>query len=200
MAVDQLLERILREPSVDALWDLHPHLLAADSPEAEAARDLAGSFYSYLTEVQSKLTSKQYSSVAALLQVAAVGTLGTQDTVEAIMSGSPQAMGELLTGGLAAIMETVSNFQIVKAWETEFASTHDAAVWDLYGALWRISAELQPDLTAEKRQALINGLLAPARNSDLDGSIRAALIIRLFQLLLAIRLAQFIARTHPEPT
>ncbi len=199
MAIDHLLQRILREPSPGDLWTLHPYLLALQSPEAEIARDLAGSFYNYLTEVESKLTSKQYSSLAAMLQVGAISVLAGQDVVEALMTGNPQAIGELLTGGLAAVLETVSNFQSVKAWETEFSSTHNSAVWELYAALWRISMEMQPDLPVDKRQILINKLLEPARNLDLSDGIRMAVIIRLFQLLLAIRLAPLIARTHPEP-
>ena len=194
MAVDQLLLRILREPSPEDLWDLHPTLLVIGSSEAETARDLAGLFYSYLTEVKSKLTSKQYSSLAARLEVGAIGVLAGQDTIQALVAGDPQAIGELLTGGLAAVLETVSNFQNVKAWETEFASTHNTAVWDLYAALWHISAEMQPDLSVETRQDLINKLLAPARNSDLDSGVRMAVIIRLFQLLLAIRIAPLVTQ------
>jgi hypothetical protein len=203
MAVEQLLVRILREPSPEDLWDLHPHLLAMEGADAEAARDLSRTFYNYLAEVKSKLTSQQYSSLAAKLQVGTVGAITGQDIVEALISGNPRAISELLTGGLAAVLETVSNFQHVKAWETEFSSTHTAAVWELYAVLWHISAEMQPDLPLEKRQALINELLAPARNPDLENGVRLAVIIRLFQLLLAIRLVPLVSRmtqmAQPEP-
>lgn len=194
MAVDQLLVRILTEPSPEDIWALHPHLLAPGSLEAETARNLAGLFYNYLTEVKSKLTSKQYSSLAAKLQVGTIGVIAGQDVVDALISGSSQALGELLTGGLASILEMVSNFQHIKAWETEFASTHNAAVWELYAVLWRISADMQPDLPVEKRQTLINQLLAPARDPELSNSARTAVIIRLFQLLLAIRLVPLIGK------
>lgn len=198
MSMHQLLDEILREPSPDALWRLHPELLALVTPAAEPARALAGEFFGYLSEVQSKLTSKQYSSMAALLAAGAVGFLGGQDIIDGLlMHTGPKAITELITGGLASLLETLSTFQHVQAWEQDFALTNSAALWMLYAEMWQISAAMQPDLSAENRRALVNELFAPARNSELAQPARTALIIRLFQLLLTIRLVPLL-QSAPE--
>ncbi len=95
----------------------------------------------------------------------------------------------LLAGGLAATLETLSTLQHVQAWETEFASVHEEAVWQLYDALWAVSVELQPGLEPTRRHALIDSLLSPVRDPAVHSAARMALVIRLFQFLLVIRLA-----------
>jgi hypothetical protein len=193
MTLENLLERILTDPSPDDLWLLHPHLLALDLPEAGPAREMARMFYCYLSSVRSKLTSKQYSLLAAALAASSVGVIALQDVVRALAADRAHAVGNLLAGGLAETLETLSTFQHVKAWETEFASVHDEAVWNLYAALWQLSTETQPDLPFQARQVLIDSLLAPVRDSNLSSTARMAVSVRLFQLLLAIRLAPLFA-------
>jgi hypothetical protein len=198
MALEDLLQRILREPSADDLWALHPHLLAITKPQAESAREVARLFYCYLNCVQSKLTSKQYSSLSALLAAGSVGMIVVQDVVESLQKGRKDTISELLAGGIAGVLETVSTFQHVKAWETEFLSVHDEVIWHLYAAFWQLSVETQPDLSADQRRALIDRLLVAIRHPDVDGGTRTALVIRLFQILLLIRLAPLISVATPE--
>jgi hypothetical protein len=188
MSIHTLLERILREPSPDELWALHPHLLALDAPEAAPARDLAQMFYCYLSCVRSKLTSKQYSSLAARFAAGSIGVIAIEEVIEAFRADRHNAIGNLLAAGLASILEGMSTVQHVKAWDTEFASVHEEAVWHLYAALWQLSTETQPDLPFDTRRELIDRLLSPARQSKTESVARMALIIRLFQILLAIRL------------
>ena len=198
MSIENLLQRILREPSPDDLWELHPLLLALDSPDAEAARSLAQMFYCYLSCVRSKLTSKQYSSLAAHLAAGSVGVLAVQNVIESVMSDRKRAVGNLLAGGLAAALETLSTFQHVKAWETEFTSVHEEAVWHLYTALWEVSVETQPDLAVEQRRALIDRLLSAVRDPNLSSPVRVAVVVRLFQVLLVVRLAPLVGVAHVE--
>ena len=198
MTMHDLLQRVLREPSPDDLWRLHPHLLATDAPAAEPARELAQQFYCYLNCVRSKLTSKQYSLLAATLAAGSVGVIALQEVLHSLHADRTQAISNLLVGGLAETLEVFSTFQHVKAWETEFGSVHDEAVWHLYAALWQLSAEAQPDLSLDARQGLIDRLLAVVRDPNTGGALRAALVIRLFQVLLAIRLAPLLSELQPE--
>lgn len=201
MSVDDLLQRILSEPSPDDLWQLHPYLLALDTPGAVPARELTRMFYCYLSCVRSKLTSKQYSTLAAWLAAGSIGVISLKDVIEAAPSDWPGLIGNLLAGGLAGSLELLSTRQHVKAWQTEFMSVHEEAVWHLYAMLWQLSVEAQPDLAAEKRQALIDPLLTAVRNPQLDGMARMAVIIRLFQVLLVIRLAPlFKSMQSPHPS
>ncbi len=189
MSIENLLQRILSEPAPDDLWQLHPRLLALDTPAAAPARELARMFYCYLSCVRSKLTSKQYSTLAAWLSAGSIGIIALQDVIEAAPDDRPRLIGNLLAGGIAGSLELLSTHQHVKAWETEFTSVHEEAVWHLYAMLWQLSTETQPGLPGEKRQALIDPLLAAVRNPQLDGMVRVAVVIRLFQVLMAIRLA-----------
>jgi hypothetical protein len=189
MTIEHLLQRILSEPSPDDLWQLHPRLLALDTPAAAPARELARRFYCYLSCVRSKLTSKQYSTLAAWLAAGSVGVIALQDVIEAAPSDRAGMIGNLLAGGIAGSLELLSTRQHVKAWETEFISVHEEAVWHLYTTLWQLSVETQPGLAPEKRQALIDPLLTAVRDPLLDGMARMAVVIRLFQVLLIIRLA-----------
>lgn len=193
MAIQDLLQRILKEPSPDDLWQLQPHLLVLDTPAAESAREMARLFYCYLSCVRSKLTAKQYSALAAMLAAGSVGMIAVEDVIEAFKFNRQAVVSELLSSGLAAGFETFSAFQHVKAWEAEFASVHEEAVWQVYHALWQISAEMQPDLDLEKRHALIDSLLAVVRDPGVDSQVRLALMIRLLQILLALRLSQVAA-------
>ncbi|MBN1201825.1 MAG: hypothetical protein JXJ20_08220 [Anaerolineae bacterium] len=188
MPVESLLQHILSEPSPDDLWRLHPHLLALDKPGAEPARELARQFYCYLGCLHSKLTSKQYSMVAAGLAAGSVGILALQEMMRAAAEDRAHLIRDLLVGGLAETMELSSTVQHVKAWDTEFKLVHEEAIWHLYAELWQLSAETQPGLSHDKRAALIDSLLSAVRDSNTDNNLRAALIIRLFQVLLVLRL------------
>jgi hypothetical protein len=121
-----------------------------------------------------------------------VGVIAMQDVLEALASDRKRAVGNLLSGGLAATLETLGTFEHVKAWEREFASVHDETVWHLYRLLWSLSAETQPELSFERRRALLEELLTPARDPRQQPSMRVALVVRLFQFLLAIRLAELL--------
>ena len=192
MALENLLQRILSDPSPDDLWALHPYLLAMDVPEAAPAREIAQLFFCYLSCVRSKLTSKQHSSLSAMLSAGSVGVVVAQDLWASFREGRAEAITELLSGGIAGILEVASTYQHVRAWDIEFQSVHEEALWRLYAALWHISIETQPDLPAEKRRALVDNLLSVLRQPTLDGTVRMALVIRLLQILLAIRLAPLV--------
>jgi hypothetical protein len=189
MTLEPLFHRLLHEASPDDLWALQPHLLAQHSPEADSARALARQFYCYLSQLRSKLSSKQYSTLSAWLAGGSLGVLAVQDIIESFHNERRDAIANLLAGGLAGALEVVANMQHVQAWEVEFGSVLDDALWELYGALWRLSEETQPDLPPEHRQALVETLLNPLRSpSSLPNIARAAVQVRLFQVLLAIRL------------
>ena len=80
--------------------------------------------------------------------------------------------------------------QYVKAWSREIQPVHMKAIWFLRAALWRLSVQERPDMRADERIALVDGLLAPALGDEEADQIRPALLGRLFQVLLLIHLAQ----------
>lgn len=198
MTGQPLLERLLTAPNADDLWQLHPYLLAIRGPDAASASEVTRLFYCYLSCVTGKLASKEHSSAAARLAAGSVGVIALQDVLEALASDRKRAIGNLLSGGLAATLETLGTFEHVKAWEREFASVHEEAIWHLYRLLWELSAETQPELSFEQRRALIDDLLAVARDPAREPAARVALVVRLFQFLLAIRLAALLPELREQ--
>lgn len=184
----ELTQRLMHDPSPEALWELQPYLLALGTPEAESARRVAGQFYVYLSHVRSKLTSKEYSSLAAKLAASSIGTISLQEFLESMADDRRTAITSLLGGGLASSFELMSTLQHVKAWDTEFSLEHEAAVWDLYATWWQVSVEAQPGLDAQARARLIGGMLTPLRDPQLSSQARLGLVIGQFQALLMVRL------------
>lgn len=193
MALDDVLQRILTGPTPEDLWSLQPLLLAANTPEAARAHEVAGQFYCYLVNVRSKLTSKQYSLLGAALAATSIGIMAVRDLLDSAANDPEHLLQNALAGGLAGSTEGLSTVQAVRAWETEFGSVHQEALWDLYGLLWQLAADRRPDQAVETRHALIDQLLAPAQAPELNGIARMGYLIRLFQIALLLRLRPLIA-------
>lgn len=193
MALDDILQRILTEPAPEDLWALQPLLLAENTLEASQARQVAGQFYGYLVNIRSKLTSKQYSLLGAALAATSIGIMAMRDLLDSAANDPEHLLQNALAGGLASSAEGLSTVQAVRAWEAEFSSVHQEALWNLYGLLWQLAVDRRPDQPVEMRHALIEQLLAPARAQALSGIARTGYLIRLFQIALLLRLRPVIA-------
>jgi len=193
MSLESLVQRIMTEPAPEDLWALQPLLLASDTLAAQRTWEVARQFYSYLTNVRSKLTSKQYSLIGAALAATSIGILSVRDLLESAAGDRAHLLQNALAGGLAGTTEGFATLQHVRAWETEFGSVHDEALWGMYHLLWGLSVEGRADQPPEMRHALIEQLLAPARTAELDGMARMAYMIRLFQIVLLLRLHPLLA-------
>ncbi len=185
---ERFILQILSDPSPEHVWTLQPYLLTLATPEADATRDLARTFYCYMSSVRSKLTSKQYSELAARLAASSIGVIALHEMIQVLRSDRRHTFDTLLTGGLSSVLEAISTLQHVKAWNIELVSVYEEAIWNLYGALWQFSVEMQPELSAEQRQALIDHLMAAVRHADLNPLARVVVVVRLFQILLVLRL------------
>jgi hypothetical protein len=78
--------------------------------------------------------------------------------------------------------------QYVKAWEEEMKATYTESAWRLYEGFWHVSITSQPDLDPSERTALVKNLIAPLRDDDVQGTVKAALIVHYYQLLLIAHL------------
>jgi hypothetical protein len=78
----------------------------------------------------------------------------------------------------------LATLQYIKAWETETALVHNQKIWWLFEGLWRLSREFRPEMAAEERRKLIDALLAPARSKETEPTVKVALLVRIFQILL----------------
>lgn len=191
MSFQDLLGRLLTEPSPADLLALQTRLLVAEAdPERAAAAGralaVAREFHAYLSELEAKISARQYSELASLLDIGAVGAVALENLIEA----SETLKQRLLLGGLSEALMIAASRQYVRAWGREIKPVHMRAVWFLRAELWRLSIAGRPDLGAEERVALVDGLLAPALDGDAADEVCLALLGRLFQILLIIDLAQ----------
>jgi hypothetical protein len=190
--IDELraaVQPILTQPTPKALVALQSLLLALESDhpdETRRALRLAGAFYTYLSALQSKLSARQFNELASLLDIGAVGSVA----LESIIVGEKANFWKrLLIGGVGEGLMVAASRQYIRAWDTETSLTHDEAAWGLFEELWRTSSRLQPDLSADERRQAIDRLLSPARDAATPSPERAALLGRVFQILLLTYLA-----------
>lgn len=191
MGFQDLLGRILVEPTPADLLALQTLLLVAEAePErrdaARRALDVVGEFYTYLGEIEAKVSAREYSELASLLDIGAVGAVALENLTEA----GEALQQRMLLGALGEFLMVLASRQYVKAWNREITPVHLRAVWFLRGDLWRLSVEGQPDMPVQERAELVDGLLAPALEENTSDEVRLVLLGRLFQVLLVIRLAQ----------
>ena len=191
MSFQELLGRLLIEPSPADLLALQTRLLVAETdPErAGAARhalDVAREFHDYLSELEAKYSAREYSELASLLDIGAVGAVALENLTEA----GEALMKRVVLGGLSEILMVMASRQYVKAWSREIQPIHLKAIWFLRAELWRLSCAGRPDMQPEDRAALVDGMLAPALDGNAADGVRVALLGRLFQVLLIIYLAQ----------
>jgi hypothetical protein len=183
---------ILSRPTPQALVELQGALLALeDRGEAvEPALEVAGHFYTYLSELQSKVTAGDYSELASRLDIGAVGAVA----LENLLAGSGEDVWKrLLLGGIGEGLMVAASRQYIKGWQVEAGLVHSQAAWYLGQALWRTSQRMQPDLPPAERGRVIERLLAPARNPDTPAADKALLLGRIFQLLLLGQVSRLLA-------
>ncbi|NDJ85489.1 MAG: hypothetical protein GYB66_06355 [Chloroflexi bacterium] len=184
MGLTLLVEQVLEKPSPEGLWHLHAGLLASRHPEAPIARDLAGHFFRYLSAVQSKIGTRQFPVIATGLAVTSTGI----NVTEEIFSNRKTNLWNLTADGFRLALDTLSTYQFVRQWETDFAALHAAAAWELYAAFWRLSETWQPAMPATARAQTLEELFTPVRDPDAENALRLAVMIRLFQWGLAAQM------------
>jgi hypothetical protein len=155
----------------------------------EQALQVAGRFHSYLCELQSKITARQYSELASLLDIGAVGAVALENI---LVSGEGEWWQRLVLGGTAEALMIGASRQYIKAWEAETGPVHIGAAWYLTEAVWRLSLKMQPQLEAESRLEVVQGLLAPAYDAQVPAPEKAILLGRVYQTLLVAYLTEYL--------
>jgi hypothetical protein len=190
MSFQELLGRLLTKPTPTDLLALQTRLLAAEADPARTeaacrALEVAREFHAYLGELEAKASAREYSELASMLDIGAVGAV----TLENLTEAGEALLERMLLGGLSETLMVLASRQYVKAWSREMRPIHMQAVWFLRGELWQLSVTGRPDMLTEERAALVDELLAPALDEDVADEVHVALLGRLFQVLLVIHLA-----------
>jgi hypothetical protein len=183
------LERILAEPTPDALWALQKVLFVHGGPEAARARAVAQAFHSFLRTLESKSGSRRASRFSAALGTAAVGSV----SIAELRDRQDYGIRELLQLALPAVLEVGASLQSAEAWEIESRLIYDEHVWFLYEELWDASTTGRPELSAAERAERIDAVLDPLLDPGIADSDRAALLVEIFRSVLAARVLPLLA-------
>lgn len=185
MTIQDSLSRLLKMPTPKALWDFKEALIIAGISENSSLVIITDQFYDFVNELVAKSSAREFSHFASIMDIAAVAGVALENLV-----GGKEEPNFWMRFGMAAFSETMMVMaarQYVKAWEVELKASYNAAGWFLSQEFWKLSKELQPQMIDEKRRTLVNELISPIHSEDVDGNIKAGVIVRLFQLLLSAR-------------
>lgn len=180
------LTEVLTRPSPDALWQLRADLLESGMDHLAPPLAIVDAFYHFLNQLVASSSAREYSHLASILDMAAVAGVAIQNLMDE--DDSEDWWRRFVVGAVSEGMMVLAARQYVKAWEEEMRSDFNAAAWYLAQEYWRLSADLQPELAPGKRRQLVEELFAPITAGDMDGTAKAGLIVRLFQVLLVARL------------
>jgi hypothetical protein len=184
------LNRILAEPAPQDLWALQKELLPLGGEpgdrgrQAVRARDVARAFHGCLRNLESKTASRSASRWGAALGTAAVSGVGLQE----VLAQQEDSLRHLVASGVAALLETGWVLKSPQAWEVEAGLMYDDLAWYLYGELWDVSRSARPELSPADRRAQIDQLLDPILSRETPDAEKAALLVHLFQAVLAARM------------
>jgi len=192
MPLDESLALMLTAPSAETVWRLRGDLLEAGTPADSRLLALLGAFHDYLDRLATGMSSRDYSQLASKLDISAISGVILERLAE--VSDSPKLGLNLVAGAISEGLMALATRQHVKAWEGELAAVHRSAAWVLCDELWRWSNERNPEIPAPARRELLDRLLAPALDPEQPGLLRAALICRLFQILIAAEVGAVAAR------
>ena len=195
-SLSSVLGRILIAPAPEDVWLLQKDLLALGGDTARQAREVAGAFYNCLRNIESKSASRSASRQGAVLGTAAVATVSLEETFAA----QEDPLRRLLASGLTALLEVGSAIKNAQAWEVEASLLYHDLAWYLYGELWDVSLQARPELSAEQRRACTDLLLQPILSNEATDATKSALLVRLFQVVLAARMWPLVNGTAAEPS
>jgi hypothetical protein len=174
---------VLAAPSAETLWRLRGDLLESGTPPHPRLLSLLGAFHDYLDRLATGLSSRDYSNLASKLDIAAISGVILERLAE---EGSSSSLAlNLVSGAISEGLMVLATRQHVRAWEGELAAVHRSAAWVLYDELWRWTTDRNPDIPSAERRALLDELMSPVLAADSPALVKAALICRLFQLLIA---------------
>lgn len=186
MNLPESLSTVITDPTPEALRQLQGDLLSQGLPPDAPIMTILDAFHNFLIELVASATAREYSHFASLLDMGAIGGVAIQNLLES--RDSDGWWQRMLVGGLSESLMILAARQYVKAWENEMSSDYAQAAWVLYRHYWQLSVDMQPDLDTEMRRRLVDELLAPIHDQETSGTAKAALLGRLFQLLLLANL------------
>lgn len=186
MELQTSLIQVLTEPTPAALWHLRGELLEIGLASDSRVMKTLHEFYQFLNELVASSTAREYSHFASIMDMAAVAGVAIQNLLN--IEDTEDWWKRFAAGAASEGLMVLAARQYVKAWEEEMRASYNAAAWYLSQEYWELSASLRPDLPRQARRQLVDRLLVLVHDEQVEGLVKAGLIVRLFQVLLLARL------------
>jgi hypothetical protein len=188
MPLGNSLQAVVVSPTAGSLWRLRADLLEAGLGTDSRVWSLLEEFHGFLDHVSTGASSRDHSQLASALDISAISGVILERLAEQ-GEADEQAL-RLMSGMLSEGLMALATRQHVKAWAGEMDAVFRSAAWSLYEKLWRWTQKRTPGLPAAGRRRLLDELLSPAMSPDASDLHKAALIGRLFQLLILSALTE----------
>lgn len=186
MELQTSLIQVLTEPTPAALWHLRGELLEIGLASDSRVMITMHEFYHFLNELVASSTAREYSHFASIMDMAAVAGVAIQNLLN--IENNEDWWKRFVMGAASEGLMVLAARQYVKAWEEEMRASYNAAAWYLSQEYWELSARLRPDLPRQARRQLADRLLILLLDEQVEGLVKAGLIVRLFQVLLLAQL------------
>lgn len=184
MNVQESLTAVLTQPSIDTLWQLRADLLQAELPAESSVWRILDKFYAFINELSASMSAHEFSKLATMLDIGAVGGVAIQNLLESDLEPA-ELWKRLLAGGIGESLMVLASRQYIKGAKAGIMGVCRATAWELYGEFWQLSSQLQPELDSPTRRQLIDNLLASIHDDAVPEMVKIGLNGRLFQILLA---------------
>lgn len=181
------LARVLTSPSTEELWQLRADLLEAGVDGEADVWGVLDEFHGFLDRLATSTSSRNFSELASKMDVSAISGVLLEQLLE--KHDARELAVRVLSGILSEGLMVLATRQHVRAWQGELAAVFRGAAWYLYGAMWRWAEGLRPELESGERRRLLDRLFVPLLDRHSPEAVQAALVGRLFQVLLLSHVA-----------
>lgn len=182
MNIQKSLTAVLAHPSTDTLWQLRGALRQAGWLPEAAVWPILDHFYEFLNHLSAGADAHQYSQLASLMDIGAVGGVALENLLQS--DSTEELWKKFLAGSISEGLMVLASRQYIKAFKTEVSTIYQTAAWFLFDALWRLSTKAQPELPPAARRQHLDALLAPIHDNATPETVKIALVGLLFQTLL----------------
>ena len=125
MNIQESLTAVLTHPSTDTLWRLRGDLLQAGWPAESPVWEILEAFYHFLSELSAGTSAHQYSQIASMLDIGAVGGVALENLLQS--DSSTDLWQRLLAGSISEGLMVLASRQYIKAFQVEMTTVYQSA-------------------------------------------------------------------------
>jgi hypothetical protein len=178
----------LSKPSPQSLWQLRDELLCDGVPVDSSLIMILGHAFDFLNELEARLTAQGYTELASMLDMGALGMVALQNLVDG-GAGTDEFLQRFLLGALSEGLMIAASRQYIRGARAEVHALFQNHAWILHEAFWQLSVTQRPELDGNGRSATLATLFDPIWDNQTEPMAKAALLGRLYQILLLVHLS-----------